>query len=92
LAVPQFDVLYVHNDKQFNRSRSLKMDLIGCPETSVRSYHYTLRNIAYEHRFWPSAICVAHLQQRIQRVAVAHCGGTKARRRIKKLYLQYIHV
>ena len=26
-----------------------KMGPIGCPETSVRSYHYTLRNIPEEH-------------------------------------------
>jgi hypothetical protein len=51
LAVPQFDVLYVYNDKQFNRPRSLKMDPIGCPETSLRNYHYTPCNIAYERRF-----------------------------------------
>jgi len=24
--------------------RLLKMESIGCPETSVRNYHYTLRN------------------------------------------------
>jgi hypothetical protein len=28
----------------------LKMGLIGCPETSVRNYHYTLRNIPEERR------------------------------------------
>jgi len=26
------------------------MGPIGCPETSVRNYHYTLRNIAQERR------------------------------------------
>jgi hypothetical protein len=28
----------------------LKIGLIGCPETSVRNYHYTLRNIPEEIR------------------------------------------
>jgi len=28
----------------------LKMGPIGCPETSVRNYHYTLRNIPEERR------------------------------------------
>jgi len=29
---------------QVQESRTLKMGLIGCPETSVRKYHYSLRN------------------------------------------------
>ena len=28
----------------------LKIGPVGCPETSVRNYHYTLRNIAEERR------------------------------------------
>jgi hypothetical protein len=32
-------------------SLPLKMGPIGCPETSVRDYHYTLRNIPEESRF-----------------------------------------
>ena len=32
-------------------SRPLKQGPIGFPETSVRNYHYTLRNIAEERRF-----------------------------------------
>jgi hypothetical protein len=31
-------------------SWSLKMEPTGCPETSVRNYHYTLRNIPEERR------------------------------------------
>ena len=46
-----FDLLYVYNNKQLKRSRSLKMVPIGFPETSVRNYHYRLLNIAYERRF-----------------------------------------
>ena len=30
-------------------SSSLKMEPIGCPETSVRNYHYTLRNSPEVH-------------------------------------------
>ena len=31
------------------RDRPLKMEPIGCPETSVRNCHYTLRNSPEEH-------------------------------------------
>jgi len=34
----------------FLDSLPVKMGLIGCPETSVRNYHYTLRNIQEERR------------------------------------------
>jgi len=32
-----------------NPRRALKIGLIGCPETSVRKYHYVLRNNQEEH-------------------------------------------
>jgi hypothetical protein len=32
--------------------KSLKMGLIGCPETSVQDYLSTLRNISEERRFY----------------------------------------
>jgi len=31
-------------------SRVKKLGLVGCPETSVRNYHYTQRNIPEERR------------------------------------------
>jgi hypothetical protein len=37
---------------------TLKMWPIGCPETSVKSYQYTLRNIPEEHRSNINAIIV----------------------------------
>jgi hypothetical protein len=30
--------------------KTLKMGPIGCPETSVKKYHYTLRNLPEERR------------------------------------------
>jgi hypothetical protein len=35
-----------------NPSWPLKMGSIGCPETSVRSHHYTLRNIPEKHIYF----------------------------------------
>jgi hypothetical protein len=29
---------------------TLKVGSIGCPETSIRNYHYALRNIPEQHR------------------------------------------
>jgi len=45
--------LYLYNNKQKNQRRlriswHLKMGPIGCPKTSVRDYHYTLRKIPEE--------------------------------------------
>jgi hypothetical protein len=34
-------------------SWALKMTLIICPETSVRNYHYSLRNNSEEHSYHP---------------------------------------
>jgi hypothetical protein len=41
------------------RSRPLNMGKIGCPETSVRNYHYMPRNVPeerrYHHKILPSS-------------------------------------
>jgi len=43
--VPKFpDNLFVTSSRVFLESWPPKMGPIGCPETSVRNYHYSLRN------------------------------------------------
>jgi len=43
-SLPMFRYKLWTPNSRFRQNRHLKMGLIGCPETSVRSYHYSLRN------------------------------------------------
>ena len=44
------------------------MGPIGCPETSVRNYHYTLRNIPEERRALVSFLCALILPAKTRHV------------------------
>jgi hypothetical protein len=61
-------ILYRHFGKIYPSHLTLKMGLLGCPETSVRYYHYTLRNISEERKSHVStctdvqALCVVDVR------------------------------